>query len=1111
MTMGDSLNLLLIEDSEEDALLILRELRRSHFEVVWEWVQTPEEFLSALSRGPWDIIISDFRLPRFSAPVALNLIQQLQLDVPFIVVSGTIGEAMAVDLMKAGAHDYLMKDNLTRLPEAVRREMRDAYTRKQRRQAEFALSRNEAKNRAFLKAIPDLILLVGADGIYQEVVTAPPDLDRYFMGRNPVGLSVCDFLPPEIATRKLYHIEAALSTGQLQIYEQQIKIGGHLRHEEVRVIKSDWDEVLLMIRDVTERKRTEVKLAKRDRYLTILVEIQLLLLATEIDQTLYNRILELLATVSEADRIYIFENHTDVAGNLLVSQKAEWCAPGIEPQIDNPDLQNLRFEEDLPTLFGAYSGGSLVNGPITEIPDPEHTHLKAQGICSILEVPLLTGSNFFGFIGFDDCSVEKYWDALEVDMLRSIATAIALAKEREQAAQAIAQLNQELEARVEQRTAELQESEAKLHAILDSAPATVYVKDFEGRHIFLNREFGRLFNASAEQLMGKTNRELFPIKTAQKLIEHDHKVMTEGTFQEFEETVEVNGQQYTFLSSKFLLRDSQGTPYALCGISINISDRFEAQQRLQASEEKFRNLVENANDIIYTLSVDGVFTYVSPNWTEILGHEIEEVLYQPFQPFVHPEDVHKCWQTVEQVIGEGKKQKGVEYRVKHKDGTWRWHVSNASPQYDSENNVIAFLGIAHDITDRKQSEAQLQLTNHQLARATQLKDEFLANMSHELRTPLNAILGMAEGLQEDIFGTVNERQRSALETIQRSGSHLLSLINDILDLSKVEAGQMEFHFAPIPISILFQSSLAFVRQQALKKNIRIRTELPPYVPDLMVDERRINQVLINLLTNAVKFTPEGGKITLKVDLLQPVTASENTASEQQSSPNFVRLRVIDTGIGIAPEDIKKLFQPFVQINGALNRKQMGTGLGLSLVKRIVELHGGQVALTSEVGVGSCFMIDLPCVETVHPFVSAIPSHPSHSANSSAPVVASKSPLILLAEDNEANLSTMSNYLRAKGYRVLIAKTGREALNQAQSAKPDIILIDVQMPEMDGLEAMQKIRQCPDLVETPIIALTALAMSGDRDRCLAAGANHYLSKPVRLKDLVGEVQRLLATS
>jgi CheY-like chemotaxis protein len=322
---------------------------------------------------------------------------------------------------------------------------------------------------------------------------------------------------------------------------------------------------------------------------------------------------------------------------------------------------------------------------------------------------------------------------------------------------------------------------------------------------------------------------------------------------------------------------------------------------------------------------------------------------------------------------------------------------------------------------------------------------------------------------------------------------------------------MEVNFAPVPISILFQSSLAFVRQQALKKNIRIRTELPPHVPDLMVDERRINQVLINLLTNAVKFTPEGGKITLKVDLLKSVTASENTVSEQQSSPNFVRLMVIDTGIGIAPEDIKKLFQPFVQINGALNRKQMGTGLGLSLVKRIVELHGGQVALTSEVGIGSCFMIDLPCVETVPPLMRAVPSHPSHADNGSDPVVASKSPLILLAEDNEANLSTMSNYLRAKGYRVLIAKTGREALNQAQSAKPDIMLIDVQMPEMDGLEAMQKIRQCPDLAETPIIALTALAMSGDRDRCLAAGANHYLSKPVRLKDLVGEVQRLLATS
>ena len=262
-------------------------------------------------------------------------------------------------------------------------------------------------------------------------------------------------------------------------------------------------------------------------------------------------------------------------------------------------------------------------------------------------------------------------------------------------------------------------------------------------------------------------------------------------------------------------------------------------------------------------------------------------------------------------------------------------------------------------------------------------------------------------------------------------------------------------------------------------------------------------MLINLLSNAVKFTPPEGTITLKVEVLKPDPKSSNT------DVKTVRFAVIDTGIGIAPHNRHKLFRPFVQIDGALNRRQMGTGLGLALVKRIVQLHGGQVDVTSEVGVGSCFWVDLPCLNycalsangpapsTDQPDVE-LPSYPHQ-------------PLILLAEDNEANLSTLSSYLQAKGYELVLAKTGCEAVEQAQTRQPDIILMDIQMPEMDGLEAIRQIRQMPGLTEVPIIALTALAMTGDRDRCLAAGANQYMSKPVKLRELVGQIQALLTVN
>ncbi len=412
-----------------------------------------------------------------------------------------------------------------------------------------------------------------------------------------------------------------------------------------------------------------------------------------------------------------------------------------------------------------------------------------------------------------------------------------------------------------------------------------------------------------------------------------------------------------------------------------------------------------------------------------------------------------------------------------------------------------FEQLQRELMERQQAQQQLTQRNEELIRATRLKDEFLANMSHELRTPLNAILGMTEGLQEEVFGSVNERQLKALQTVERSASHLLALINDILDLAKIESGQIELECFPTAIAPLCQSSITFVKHQALKKQIQISVNLPLNLPDIVLDERRIRQVLINLLNNAVKFTPEGGSITLEVTLLK--------ATEEKTKTQYLRFAVIDTGIGISPENIKKLFQPFMQVDSALNRQYQGTGLGLALTKRIVDLHGGRVGLTSEVGVGSCFTIDLPYQTSMN-----LPQPPKSEAdlnpnNVETPSTPNDAPLLLLVEDNEANINSISSYLTAKGYRIELARNGQEAINQAVALSPDLILMDIQMPGMDGIEAMKRIRQIPELVSTPIVALTALAMESDRDRCLAAGANRYLSKPVKLKQLTITIQELLS--
>jgi len=442
----------------------------------------------------------------------------------------------------------------------------------------------------------------------------------------------------------------------------------------------------------------------------------------------------------------------------------------------------------------------------------------------------------------------------------------------------------------------------------------------------------------------------------------------------------------------------------------------------------------------------------------------------------------------------------------HPDPEWLVFLETLAGQAAiAIDNAQLFEHLQHANAELEQRVAQrteeLKKTNIELEHANRTKDEFLATMSHELRTPLNSILGLSETLLEQRRDPLSEYQQRYLQTIASSGSHLLELINDILDLSKIEAGKFDHHPQMIGVNDLCQSSLTFVKELATRKTITLTYQNTTTIPKMYADPRRIKQILINLLTNAVKFTPDNGHVILQV--------ADDAEQER------IQFSVIDNGIGIAPENLHKLFQPFVQVDSRLTREYEGTGLGLALVQKLTDLHGGSVIVESDgvPGKGSRFTINLPVGQAMPDQLpipasgNRLPSSEQVEKSSTASKPANRV-VVLLAEDNTANILTIGDYLESHGYQLVVAHDGLDAIEKAEALQPNIILMDIQMPVLNGMEAISRLRTDPRFATTPIIALTALAMPGDRERCLIAGASEYMSKPVSLKTLVKTIEALL---
>lgn len=673
----------------------------------------------------------------------------------------------------------------------------------------------------------------------------------------------------------------------------------------------------------------------------------------------------------------------------------------------------------------------------------------------------------------------------------------------------------------------LEYSERRFRDIVEAAGEYVWEVDTKGCFTYVSRHAETVLGCRREEIVGKTPGHFTPPEDIANL----RRWLRELTIHprpfrnRIQQTLRGDGTRIWQRIAGVPIRDEKDRLCGFRGMARDITEERQINEALIAERDFARKVMDSMGQGLTVTNVDGSLRFANQRFLDLLGTTLEQLVDQTPFSWTDPADHDRLRASYEQ------RRKGqsnsYETRLIAASGERIEVMLTGVPLFDHGAYVGAItvvtdlrrrLAMERSLREEKERVEELnQRLETEIRRAEELKREaesanqaksqFLANMSHELRTPLNAILGMAEAMLDGVFGTIDERQTSSLETIQRSGRHLLELISEILDLAKIEAGQLSLELASADALALARTCLSIVRPLAERKQIRLGADLPEELPPTVFDERRLRQTLLNLLGNAIKFTPEGGEVTLAVRY--------HDSSEENDDE--LRFEISDTGIGIAETDKNRIFKPFQQIENHLARHHEGTGLGLALVEHLVALHGGNIRLESEVGQGSRFTLHLPQShkiasegnDTNAPTSATIRATDRLTAPPLSPERIPQTRRILYAEDNEANLATLSAYLEAYRFEVIGTRDGRAALEAFDTQLIDLALIDIQMPQLDGLETIRRLRQSPVGGVTPIIAVTALASAEDRKNCLAAGADDYFSKPLHLRKLLDRIRELLS--
>jgi two-component system sensor histidine kinase/response regulator len=681
-----------------------------------------------------------------------------------------------------------------------------------------------------------------------------------------------------------------------------------------------------------------------------------------------------------------------------------------------------------------------------------------------LGIPLRTPSEVIGVLVVQHYADREAYSAHDLEFLSSVGGQIALAIERKRAEEALRQSN------------------CILTAVIEGTGDSIFVKDLQGRYLMMNPAGAEFVKRPVAQILGKTDSELYPPDTARQFRLSDEKVTETGETEVFEGAALCAGRVRDYLCAKSVYRDLQGNIIGLVGISHDITERKQAEEKLKQSEQQLAEAQRLAHIGSWNLDL----TTNTLTWSEehylIFGvdpNEFDLSYDAAVMEFIHADDRDLVRRAVDNTC-RTHEPFDIYYRVTRPDGEERILCSNGNAGLNDQGHAVRLFGTAQDVTERKQIESELKEARDVALESARLKSEFLANMSHEIRTPMNGVIGMT-GLLLDT--ELNGDQRDFAETIQSSGDALLTIINDILDFSKIEAGKLQFETLDFDLNNAIEGTVELLAQRAHAKNIELASLVYGDVPTgLRGDPGRLRQVLTNLIGNALKFTEVGEVI------VQARKESENDESV------VIHFTVSDTGIGIPEAAQRKLFHAFTQADGSTTRKYGGTGLGLAISKQLVELMGGEIGVNSIPGHGSTFW-----------FTGRFGKQLSPPAKISKEFVSLNNLRALIVDDNATNRKILSHQLDSWGMIHSTSDSSLAALQVLREAVASGVpyqlgVLDLMMPGMDGFELARAIKSDPALAGMHLVLLTSYGQRGDSTTAREAGVAAYLTKPVRQSQL-----------